>query len=95
MATTTRPIPRQAGSVLIVGIFAFSLVRRRFDLHLVEVPAREPGSVPAHASVHAAVAQALRQQSFITALRQYRQLLAAQADLQELDLEAAETPLVP
>ena len=70
------------------------LVHSRFGLHVVEVLAREPGSVPAYASVHAAVAQALRQQSFTTALRQYLQLLAGQADLQGLDLEAADTPLL-
>ena len=70
------------------------LVHSRFGLHVVEVLAREPGSVPAYESVHAAVAQALRQQSFTTALRQYLQLLAGQADLQGLDLEAADTPLL-
>jgi peptidyl-prolyl cis-trans isomerase C len=70
------------------------LVHSRFGLHVVEVLAREPGVVPAYESVHAAVAQALRQQSFTTALRQYLQLLAGQAELQGVDLEAADTPLV-
>ena len=56
--------------------------------------AREAGTVPAYESVHAAVAQALRQQSFTTALRQYLQLLAGQAELQGVDLEAADSPLV-
>ena len=70
------------------------LVHSRFGLHVVEVLARAPGVVPAYESVHAAVAQALRQQSFTTALRQYLQLLAGQADLQGVDLEAADTPLV-
>ena len=70
------------------------LVHSRFGLHVVEVLAREPGVVPAYESVHAAVAQALRQQSLTTALRQYLQLLAGQADLQGVDLEATDTPLV-
>lgn len=70
------------------------LVHSRFGLHVVEVLGREPGAVPAYESVHAAVAQALRQQSFTTALRQYLQLLAGQADLQGVDLDAADTPLV-
>lgn len=70
------------------------LVHSRFGLHVVEVLARESGEVPAFESVRAAVAQALRQQSFATALRQYLQLLAGQADLQGVDLDAAATPLV-
>jgi peptidyl-prolyl cis-trans isomerase C len=40
------------------------------------------------------VAMALRQHSFVTALRQYLQLLAGQARLVGIDLDAAETPLV-
>jgi peptidyl-prolyl cis-trans isomerase C len=70
------------------------LVHSRFGLHVVEVLDREAGRVPAYESVHAAVAQALRQHSFTTALRQYLQLLAGQADLQGVDLDAADTPLV-
>ena len=70
------------------------LVHSRFGLHVVEVLARESGVVPAFESVQAAVAQSLRQQSFATALRQYLQLLAGQADLQGVDLDAADTPLV-
>lgn len=70
------------------------LVHSRFGLHVVEVLARESGVAPAFESVQAAVAQSLRQQSFATALRQYLQLLAGQADLQGVDLDAAETPLV-
>jgi peptidyl-prolyl cis-trans isomerase C len=40
------------------------------------------------------VAQTLRQQAFATALRQYLQLLAGQARIEGVDLEAASTPLV-
>lgn len=70
------------------------LVHSRFGLHVVEVLAREPGTVPAFESVHAAVAQALRQQAFATALRQYLQLLAGQARVEGVELDAAASPLV-
>jgi peptidyl-prolyl cis-trans isomerase C len=70
------------------------LVHSRFGLHVVEVLAREPGSVPAYETVRSAVAQALRQQTFATALRQYLQLLAGQASIEGVDLDAAATPLV-
>jgi peptidyl-prolyl cis-trans isomerase C len=70
------------------------LVHSRFGLHVVEVMAREAGVQPAFEAVQAAVAQSLRQQSFATALRQYLQLLAGQARVQGVDLDAAATPLV-
>jgi peptidyl-prolyl cis-trans isomerase C len=70
------------------------LVHSRFGLHVVEVLAREPGVQPAFEAVRAAVAQSLRQQSFATALRQYLQLLAGQARVQGVDMDAATTPLV-
>jgi len=70
------------------------LVHSRFGLHVVEVLAREPGRVPAFETVKSAVAQALRQQTFTTALRQYLQWLAGQARIEGVDLEASATPLV-
>ncbi|MBA4176950.1 MAG: peptidylprolyl isomerase [Leptothrix sp. (in: Bacteria)] len=70
------------------------LVATRFGLHVVEVLAREPGAQPPYEAVRSAVAQALRQQAFATALRQYLQVLAGQAELRGVDLEAAATPLV-
>jgi peptidyl-prolyl cis-trans isomerase C len=70
------------------------LVHSRFGLHVVEVLAREPGVAPAYESVRSAVAQALRQQTFATALRQYLQLLAGRARIVGVDLDAATTPLV-
>jgi peptidyl-prolyl cis-trans isomerase C len=70
------------------------LVHSRFGLHVVEVLAREPGTVPAFETVRPAVAQALRQQAFTTALRQYLQLLVGQARLDGVDLDAAAKPLV-
>ena len=70
------------------------LVHSRFGLHVVEVLAREGGSDPGYEAVKSAVAQALRQQTFMTALRQYLQLLAGQARVEGVDLDAADTPLV-
>ncbi len=70
------------------------LVHSRFGLHVVEVLAREPGRQPPYEAVAAAVAQQLRQQAFATALRQYLQLLAADAAIEGVDLDAADSPLV-
>ena len=70
------------------------LVHSRFGLHVVEVLAREAGHTPAFESVRGAAALALRQQTYVTALRQYLQLLAGEAAIAGVDLDAAETPLV-
>ncbi|MGL6112747.1 MAG: peptidylprolyl isomerase [Rubrivivax sp.] len=70
------------------------LVHSRFGLHVVEVRARETGHAPAFEAVRSAVAQALRQQSFISALRQYLQLLAGAAVVEGVMLDSADTPLV-
>jgi peptidyl-prolyl cis-trans isomerase C len=70
------------------------LVHSRFGLHVVEVLEREPGVMQPFESVRGAVANSLRQQTFVTALRQYLSLLAGQAALQGVELDAADTPLV-
>ncbi len=70
------------------------LVHSRFGLHVVEVIARESGRTPAFEAVRGAVALALRQQSFVSALRQYLQLLAGQARVEGVALDSADTPLV-
>lgn len=70
------------------------LVHSRFGLHVVEVLEREPGVAQPFESVHGAVAMSLRQQSFVTALRQYLRLLAGQATVEGVELDAADTPLV-
>jgi len=76
-----------------VGVLA-RLVHSRFGLHVVEVCAREAGHAPAFEAVRGAVALALGQQTFVSALRQYLQLLAGQACIEGVDLDRAETPLV-
>ena len=70
------------------------LVHSRFGLHVVEVLEREPGVQQSFESVRGAVAMALRQQAYVTALRQYLQLLTGAAAIQGVELDAAATPLV-
>lgn len=70
------------------------LVATRFGLHVVEVLEREAGTEPPFEAVRSAVAQALRQQAFATALRQLLQTLAGAAEVGGFDMEAGTTPLV-
>ncbi len=70
------------------------LVHSRFGLHVVEVLAREPGLEQPFEAVRGAVAMAMRQQTYITALRQYLRLLAGQAKIDGVELDAVDTPLV-
>jgi peptidyl-prolyl cis-trans isomerase C len=61
---------------------------------VVEVLAREPGKDQPFESVRGAVAMALKQKTYVTALRQYLGLLAGQAVLIGVDIDACDTPLV-
>ena len=70
------------------------LVHSRFGFHVVEVLERDPGKEQGFESVHGAVANALRQQAYVTAVRQYLQLLAGRAVVEGVYLDAADTPLV-
>lgn len=70
------------------------LVHSRFGLHVVEVLVREPGVPQTYEMVRGAVSQSLKQQSYVTALRQYMQVLAGEANIVGVDIEAADTPLV-
>jgi peptidyl-prolyl cis-trans isomerase C len=70
------------------------LVHSRFGLHVVEVLAREPGVQASFEAVRGAVAQSLRQISFATALRQYLLVLAAEARVEGVALDQADSPLV-
>ena len=76
-----------------VGVLA-RLVHSRFGLHVVDVLEREPGVAQPFESVRGAVAMALRQQAFVTALRLYLRLLAGEATVEGVELDAAGTPLV-
>ena len=70
------------------------LVHSRFGLHVVEVRAREGGVAQPFEAVRGAVATVLGQQTYVTALRQFLQVLAGLAVVEGVDLEAANTPLV-
>lgn len=70
------------------------LVHSRFGLHIVDVLAREPGRLPEFAELQAQIGARLALQSQATALRQYMQLLVGQADVEGVELEGADTPLV-
>ncbi|MNC87575.1 hypothetical protein D3C83_33090 [compost metagenome] len=63
-------------------------------MHIVEVLERDPGVAQPYESVRGAVAMALRQQVFVTAMRQYLSLLAGAAVIEGVELDAAGTPLV-
>jgi len=76
-----------------VGILQ-RLVHSRFGFHVVEVRSREPGVQPAFEDVQRAISLRLRQQTWSHALRQYLQVLAGEAHLEGVDLDAAGTPLV-
>ena len=70
------------------------LVHSRFGLHVVEVLERESGTAQPFEAVRGAVAMALRQQAYVTALRQCLQLLAGHAVVEGVVLDASDTPLV-
>lgn len=70
------------------------LVHSRFGLHIVEVLVRDPGVAQPFEAVRGAVMNSLRQQTYVTALRQYLSLLAGAAVVGGVVLDAADTPLV-
>ncbi len=70
------------------------LVHSRFGLHIVQVLERHQGAQPSYESVRGAVAQTLMQQSYVVALRQYLQLLAAEASIEGIAIRSADSPLV-
>ncbi|KLR58202.1 peptidylprolyl isomerase [Diaphorobacter sp. J5-51] len=76
-----------------VGVLS-RLVHSRFGLHVVEVCERQPGQELPFEQVRASVALMLRQQAWVNALRQYLQLLAGDAEVEGVQLDAADTPLV-
>ena len=70
------------------------LVHSRFGFHVVEVLARQPGVDQPFEAVSGAVAMALRQKAYVTALRHTLQQLAAAATIVGVELETADTPLI-
>lgn len=70
------------------------LVSSRFGFHVLKVEAREPGQRQPFERVQAAIRQTLQQQSYVTALCQYLNLLAGAARIEGLVLEGASSPLL-
>ena len=70
------------------------LVHSRFGLHVVDVLERETGIDKSFEAVHGALQMALRQKAYVTALRQYLQVLAGAADVRGVALDSADSPLV-
>ena len=70
------------------------LVHTRFGLHIIEVLGRKKGTLPPYAQVREQIAARLTLQSRSTAMRQYMQLLAGQAVVEGVALEASTSPLV-
>lgn len=76
-----------------VGIHPM-LVHSRFGFHLVEVLERRAGIQPAYGEVQERIARLLAMQSRARALHQYMGLLAGEAVLEHIVLDAADSPLV-
>ena len=70
------------------------LVHSRFGFHIVEVLERRAGTVPDYAQVHERIERLLAMQSRARALHQYMTLLAGEAELGYIALDAADSPLV-
>lgn len=70
------------------------LVKTRFGFHIVAVDRRIAGKSLPYEHVHDRVAEDLRREAEARALSQYARVLAGQAELQGVDLDAATSPLV-
>jgi peptidyl-prolyl cis-trans isomerase C len=70
------------------------LLQSRHGFHVVEILERQAGTIPEFEAVRGAVETTLQRQGFATALRQYLHVLAGQADIEGVDVEGSESPLV-
>jgi peptidyl-prolyl cis-trans isomerase C len=70
------------------------LMHSRFGFHIMEVLGRREGAQKSYAEVQERIAAQLTLQSRSKALRQYMSLLVGQAQLDGIDLEGADSPLV-
>lgn len=70
------------------------LMHSRFGFHIMEVMGRREGEQKSYAEVQQRIAAQLTLQSRSKALRQYMSLLVGQAQVEGIDLEAADSPLV-
>ena len=70
------------------------LIHTRFGFHIIEVLNRRAGKQPAYAEVHERIKALLAMQSRARALHQYMSLLVGEAQLDGIELEGADSPLV-
>ncbi len=71
-----------------------TLVHSRFGFHVVDVLERRAGNVPPYDAVRERIERLLTVQSRGRALYQYMTLLAGEAELENIQLTAADSPLV-
>jgi peptidyl-prolyl cis-trans isomerase C len=70
------------------------LVHSRFGFHIIEVLARRKGQQKTFAEVRERIVNQLTMQSRAKALHQYMQLLVGRADVQGIQIQGADSPLV-
>ena len=70
------------------------LVHTRFGLHIIEVLGRKKGRLPEFTELREQISARLKLQSRTTALRQYMLLLVGEAQVEGIELEGADSPLV-
>lgn len=70
------------------------LVHSRFGFHIIEVLGRRKGKTPSFEDARTTIAQRLAQQARATALRHHMMALVAAADIQGIELEGADSPLM-
>jgi peptidyl-prolyl cis-trans isomerase C len=70
------------------------LVHSRFGFHIIEVLARRKGQQKTFAEVRERIVNQLTMQSRAKALHQYMQLLVGRADVQGIEIQGADSPLV-
>ncbi|MCS4502658.1 Chaperone SurA [wastewater metagenome] len=69
-------------------------VETRYGWHVVDVQSHEPGHLPDYETVRPRIADYLTERVRRRAFGQYVRLLAAEADIEGVDLDAADSPLV-
>lgn len=70
------------------------LIHTRFGFHILEVLNRRAGKLPAFDEVRERITAMLTMQSRAKALHQYMSLLVGEAQVEGIDLEGADSPLV-
>lgn len=70
------------------------LIHSRFGFHILEVLGRRPGQQKSYEEVRERIAAQLALQSRAKALHQYMRLLVGQAQIEGIELDGADSPLV-